>query len=84
MKSMTTDKTDLETRLVALRDSLGRVVTRDEVEPCLYGFDAAAAIARDVIAKKDAEITKLRNLVELRHSKQCENDECDLCEAVFS
>jgi hypothetical protein len=36
MKSMTTDKTDLETRLVALRDSLGRVVTRDEVEPCLW------------------------------------------------
>jgi hypothetical protein len=54
---MSTDKTDLESALAEARE---RSFNWPYGASPLYGFDTAAAVARDVIAKKDTEITQHR------------------------
>jgi hypothetical protein len=77
---------DLETELAKARERVINHLHKHGLvgwDTPLAAFDVAAAIARQIVAEKNTKITELRNLVELRHSKQCENDECDLCEAAF-
>jgi len=50
--------TDLETRLAQARESLTKTVIREDVEIVWYGFDAAAKIAREVVAEKDAHLAQ--------------------------
>ncbi len=76
--------TELETKVAEARKRLEALLFSwfgyFDDEPVDAIIDAVGL--PQIIAEKDDEITKLRNLVQLRHSKQCDNDECDLCEAV--